>query len=725
MAMLKFRRGLYSQITDQVNNPLANGTVYIATDEKAMYVDTATERIRIGDFIRVDTVKDITPPYSTSSLYYVEADNALLKYVETEVEGVKTGTWKQVNGTDDLQSALSALGERVSTLEGTVGSAASGLVKDVADLKTTVGNADAGLVKDVAAQATDIANLKKAVGMGEDGEVEGIGATVAQLSEDLDALELEVHGTDGNGGMVATLADHTSRIGDLETESAKHALKTDLDAYAKTADIQGTLNKVDTDKKVSEAIADAVAAEAAIARAAEEANANGVSQAKADAKAADDKAVAAGEAAAAADAKAVAADAKAETRLLKTDFEAFKITNTAAIEDADGKAVAAGEAAAAANANANTRVLTTDFNSFKESNTAAIADAKKAGTDAANAFNAYSEAHKNDYDNDTIDAKVKTASDAAATAQARADSAYSLAEAAVTDADLSDAIKDFATTSYVDQAEADAVVESTRLGNLAYAPISLVETVTSINGTIGNAEGGLVKDIADAKQAAEDANDNANTRVLTSDFNAFKTTNSAAIANAQTAADNAGTQAETNRQAIATLTATVDKLDGDVDTDGSVKKQIKDAADAIKTELSAEIDADINAANAMTFKGTVGSESALTGIEVSGTVKIGDTYVVSEAFGNYQAGDFLIAKSLTEAEDENGYIAADDIDWNHVKSGYDASLDQKLTGADNAIKLSNSVGNPDTQVAFVATGSASVEVKNNTVTIGMVWDDFE
>ena len=88
--MLKFRRGTYAQINAA---PLANGTIYIATNEKAMYVDTATERIRIGDFVRVNTVKDITPPYSENALYYVEADNALLKYTGAE------GGWKQVNGT--------------------------------------------------------------------------------------------------------------------------------------------------------------------------------------------------------------------------------------------------------------------------------------------------------------------------------------------------------------------------------------------------------------------------------------------------------------------------------------------------------------------------------------------------------------------------------------------------------------------------------------------------
>ena len=114
---------------------------------------------------------------------------------------------------------------------------------------------------------------------------------------------------------------------------------------------------------------------------------------------------------------------------------------------------------------------------------------------------------------------------------------------------------------------------------------------------------------------------------------------------------------------------------------------------------------------------------AFNTIKNSGTVSIGDTYVVSSKFGIYQAGDFLIAKSKTNKE-INGFISTADLDWNHVKSGYDASLDQKLTGADNKIKLSTGTGLAGTEVAFTATGSASVAVADNTVTIGMVWEDF-
>lgn len=114
-------------------------------------------------------------------------------------------------------------------------------------------------------------------------------------------------------------------------------------------------------------------------------------------------------------ADAAAANDNANTRVLQTEFDGFKTTNSADIADAKkagtdaqttaneavaaagnaqkdatqalADAKAADDKAVAANNNANTRVLTSDFNEFKTTNSAAIADAKKAGTDAQTTAN--------------------------------------------------------------------------------------------------------------------------------------------------------------------------------------------------------------------------------------------------------------------------------------------------------------------------------------------------
>lgn len=74
------------------------------------------------------------------------------------------------NSIAQLEAADVTLGNRVGTLETTVGDANSGLVQDVANLKTTVGDANSGLVKSVA----DLAAADEAI-VGRLNVIEGTG----------------------------------------------------------------------------------------------------------------------------------------------------------------------------------------------------------------------------------------------------------------------------------------------------------------------------------------------------------------------------------------------------------------------------------------------------------------------------------------------------------------------------------------------------------------------
>ena len=659
--MLKFRKGTYAQINaaDKVA-----GTIYIAKDEKAMYVDVdASTRIRIGDFIRVNTVEGIEPPYSTSALYYVEKDNALLKYDGSH--------WKQVNGTDDLADRITAVDGKVATNKSNIDTLKTdvGTLKtDVSGLKTTVGSSTSGLVKDVA-------NLKAAIGMGADGTPEGIGSTVAQLVKDLDALEGTV-GTQGN-----TISQHTDKISALETESAKHATKTELN-NAKTA-ILGQTDGVDFNGTVKGAYEAAATAQT-------QAN-KGVT----DAAAAQSKANANEQAISGLNSRVTALDQASTGRVailegrvntLETaGYATVDQVNTAknevlgtASDDAGAATVhgalksaaaakaaadAAAQAAAAAQGDINTW-KTDHANDYTNSQIdTAVADAKKAGTDAQTALNTYENKHKNDYTNAQIDAKVK--------------------------------------------AVQDKVDEHT--------------------GTLAKLTGSGTGSIAEAKAAADAAQRDA-TQAL-SDAAAAKTQADKGVSDAaaaKSAADAAQATADANAGEIATLkgaVGTAKKGTGD-GTEGNdaatgLYKVIEDSNTALEAKLSAEIDADIRAANAMEYVGTINSEEK---IPTSG-VKNGATYVIGASFGSYAAGDMLIAQG--KENPDTGLIA--NPTWAHVKSGYDASLDQQLTGANNKIMLSNGVRNDEDSagaITFAATGSASVAVADNTVTIGMVWEDF-
>lgn len=732
--MLKFRKGLFKNLPEVSANTV--GTIYVTTDEQAMYVDVAADkRIRISDFIRVSSVKDITPPYSTSSLYYVEADNALLKYVETTVDGTTTGTWKQVNGTDDLRTSLTAVTNRVSSteskitaLETAVGkaaegeNAATGLHANIKALETAVGTAKTENDAATGLHA-DIEALKAAVGMNEEGEVEGLAGSVADIRKDLTTAQGDIDSLEG------TVAGHTTKISALETASAKHALKTDLDAYAKSADVY-TKTQVYTKDEVDAAIDADVLVETNRAKAAELALENA----------------------------AKAAQQTANAAVTKESFAEFQESNTEAI------AAAAESATTAANGY-------TDGKITAEVTRADGAYAPKSLVQTVNGH-----ASKIDILNGSGDGSV-------AQAKARADEAYALADAAVTTSELSDAIANFATKTEVANAKTAVLGEAnyggtvkgayeaaaaakkaaddanelasekttaaevkTQIEAYGYATVTKATELataakneaindakkyalqTSLDATNGIVGGHTTKldtltgsgagSVAEAKKAGDDA-----AAALTEYKNAHKDdyTNAqidTAVADAKKAGTDAQTTANTaNNQANANKAA-IEKLNGSATTEGSVAKAIADAEGRLDTKITNKI----NAANAMDYKGGVASEDALF---QKTSVKVGDTYVATKDFTFTDGravypGDLLIASG----DEVNGVIAVPT--WEIVHTGYDATLEQKIKTIEGKVVLLSAVGANNGEIAFVAdeNSAAKVTVANDTVTIGMEWDNF-
>ena len=694
--MLKFRKGTFAQINAAAKVP---GTIYIAKDEKAMYVDidtTENGRIRIGDFIRVATVEGIVPPYSESALYYVEADNALLKYM-----GAEKG-WKQVNGTDDIKASLTAVDGRVTALE----SSNTTLTSDVAALKTTVGSAESGLVKDVADNAADIEDLKKVIGMGE-GEAEGIGAVVAGLVTDLDNLETEVHGADGKGGMVATLASHGSKITALEEASALHAEKTYVDStFAKAADVY-TKTETYTQTEVNNKVSAAVAAEAEIARAAEQENANAAAGALSRANEAHTLAAskidqAGVEALGYAKATQVESDIAAAKKAVADDVAATYATK-AALAETESKATKNASDIATINTALESVVTKDELAGKGYATTTQVATAKQEAITAAATSAAELYATKT--------ALGQTNTELAGV-KSTAEEALELAETKTTAAAVKEQIEayGYATTGQVATAKQEAIAAAKTAGDKAYAAKSIEQTVAGHTSSLATLNGAATVSgsVAEAKKAADDAQAAINEWKTAHAGDYTNTQIDAAVADAKKAGTDAAATANTNAQSITGLDSRVKAIEDDY----LVQQDLVDA----KAALEGKITEKINAANAMTYKGGVVSQVELEG---KTGVKVGDTYVVTNQFGSYYPGDFLIASG----DEKNGVITGE-VTWTHVKSGYDATLDQKITGEDNKIKLSTGTGAAGTEVAFAATGSASVAVADGTVTIGMVWEDF-
>ena len=88
MANVLFKKGLLAGLKDA---PIKEGTIYVTTDERAMYLDIdASTRIRLGDFIEVDNIAALpSTGANASALYYATAENVLAKW--------SGSAWVQIN----------------------------------------------------------------------------------------------------------------------------------------------------------------------------------------------------------------------------------------------------------------------------------------------------------------------------------------------------------------------------------------------------------------------------------------------------------------------------------------------------------------------------------------------------------------------------------------------------------------------------------------------------
>jgi hypothetical protein len=253
--MLQFKMGEWTESFDSMAK--SPGTVYITTNEKAMYVDVDNDtRIRIGDIIQVESARVAKPPFSTDALYYFIEENALLKWGKfgVDADGNPNGTmaWKQLNSVSDITTNLNNLTQRVTTAEGqitalettlgttndTTGTTAFGRIKVLEGKMTTAEGEIDALQTLTTNQGTAIANLQKAVGNG----AEGLASKVTSLEGRMDTAESGI----------------TAINGIIGTEAAEGKDATGLYAYIDQAEADAiTTAAGDATSKANKAFEDA------------------------------------------------------------------------------------------------------------------------------------------------------------------------------------------------------------------------------------------------------------------------------------------------------------------------------------------------------------------------------------------------------------------------------------------------------------------------------------
>lgn len=767
--LLNFKFGLHGNLPTASSDSL--GTVYITTDEQAMYVDlpkaagsTEVNRVRIGDIIVLANATEAKPPFSVGFYYFVD-ENALMRWNGT--------AWKQINTTAQVEATVKALTKTVNDEIARSVAADNKHTADIAAANTAIAarvtTADFDTFK--TANTSAIADAKK----------EGTEAKTAAATAQATA---EAAGTAANNAM--TQANKM-----LPKAGGQMSGAIDMNGKAVT-NLPTPENGGDATNKTY--VDNAKAAAIAKADEANTAAGNAMTRANAAYTLAETGNTAAGNAMARAnDAHSLASEkttmAEVEAKDYATKSQAQAMANAVLGDDKDTKddVTVYGALAAAAAASAAAQNAQSTANSKV---TMAQVEAKNYATktEAQNMANAVLGTNNDASTANTVYGAKKAAAEAlakgtqgvndAATAQAAANAAQGTANTAVTNAatakNAADAAQKDATQALADAKAADDNANS-RVLKTDFATFqsansdahdALDAKITTAKSTAdkgvadaAKAQAQADKGVADAATALAKANEmlpkaggtmtgaiamsNKKITGLAAPTDNADAANKAYVDAAEAAAKaDAATAKSTADSALAKANAALPKSGGTMTgaiAMGSNKitglAGPSDNADAAnKKYVDDAVKAGIATSDAMVYKGVIGSASALSAIT---TANKGDTYKISAAFTTgsgssekkYRVGDILINSGADGAAPT----------WDHITSGYEDDYLQKLAAdtTNATVHLTDGVTNTATGsvggIKFVGANTSNIVMSvtagtgNNpvhTVTASMVWGEF-
>ena len=246
MAQVMFKKGLLANLPATY----AEGTFYVTTDERAIYLDTSNEaagRIRIGDFqefATLDALKANSNP-STSALYYITDINCLAKFNGTEYVQINLDTGMtsvEVVGTGNAVT-MASYDAATRKLTLTKGATYSTPAEVTAAINTKSG--------DLTYNGTTHETIKayvdaKTSGIATDAALSELQGKVTQAEKDIDALEAKV-------GEKAVGTQIDEKIAALD-------LANTYEAKGEAAKVQGNLNtEIERAKAAEKDAADAAA----------------------------------------------------------------------------------------------------------------------------------------------------------------------------------------------------------------------------------------------------------------------------------------------------------------------------------------------------------------------------------------------------------------------------------------------------------------------------------
>jgi hypothetical protein len=271
---LLLRKGSYAHLMDNIKCPIMPGAISITTDEPGIYIDLAADathssdyRLRIGDFIRFNTLADLLDKgldetegkrFSSNALYYAEDKNVLCVYDEGE------GKFIWVNSTEAIDTRIDGIDTTIASIQ----SAITSINNTLTAINNTIGSRTLNHLGTHTKNSNGTYTEKTIFKSIEDEYTRAIAAEIA-LSTEIEAIK------GGEGDSLSQLrADLTAEA--ATREAADTALGNDItNLQAKDAELAGDIGDLETligdtnDTKDDNTVFGKIAAEAARATAAE------------------------------------------------------------------------------------------------------------------------------------------------------------------------------------------------------------------------------------------------------------------------------------------------------------------------------------------------------------------------------------------------------------------------------------------------------------------------
>ena len=718
---LLFRKGPLSGLASL---PIKNGAISITTDEPGIYIDHNGKRSRVGDFIVVPNmdalddykldVADESKRYNAHALYYVVADDALARWDGTKFALINDRS-SLVDSLAKLNTALSGL----TTIVENQGKSITANATAIATEKSRAEGAEAALGARIDAitsgtDGTTLASLKAAIEAEEDRAMaaEAANAAAAQKAQgEVDALEGVVGTEAGNTGLFKKINDEITRATNKENELAgKIGVNTSgsetglykliKDEKDRAMGVEGGLdNKITTAKSelntaITNEVNRATAAENKIATFTGNEVTGGALHAEITRATNREDAI-----------EDIAEEARNKANSNATDIAGLKtadttITNRIKAEEERAAAAeeALGERIDAVVEEAKTHALKTEVQAVAGDLGALTTRVGTAESDIQNINQQIGLLDK------AIDDEIEDRAEAITEVKGLISAETSAREKAISDEVTA---RNAAITSAVNAAKS-----------------TLNESIASNLQKINANTKSITDEVARAK-AAEKVNADAITQLgkdLAAEASRADTAekaNAKAIADEVTARANADTQLQTN------ITNLDTRLSGAISSEVATRAS-EDTR--ILSEAKEYADGLLEASSAMHYKGEVSVKADLP----TANVEAGDTYVVADpgftlvSGESYKVGDLLVAKN--DSVSGTAYPASG---WSHVKTGYDASLDQSLTvtaATNGATAALSSVAGSGNKGSLTIVGNANSNVKaslsGSTLTINMEWEEW-